>query len=145
LTGAADTTTYDLTQPILDGAERRVGVSGDGPDFGTSFAITASPSSVSRRAGNAGELATGWKGITYRDKVLVGDRDAKVGRVVGLDMESMQLYSYTDGPSWIDDTGSMFMRCSRKLPKEAWLADFVQPAWSRTNTTVTLDNLALAQ
>lgn len=144
-----DTTSTDLSQPILDGAERRVGNNGDGPDFyiGDIAAIDRFGQTLitqSQWAGNAGELATGWKGITYRDKVLVGDRDAKTGRVIGLDLDAIQLYSYTDGPSWIDDTGSMFMRFSRKLPKEAWLADFVQPAWARTNTTVTLDNLALA-
>jgi hypothetical protein len=144
-----DTTVQDLNQAMLDGAERRVGNNGDGPDFylGDIAAIDRFGQTLisqSQWAGDAGELKTGWKGITYRDKVLVGDRDAKTGRVVGIDIDSITLYSYTDGPSWIDDTGSMFMRFSRKLPKEAWLADFVQPAWSRTNTSVYLDNLALA-
>jgi len=144
-----DTTTQDLSQPILDGMERRVGNNGEGPAFylGDIAAIDRFGQTLisqSQWAGNAGELATGWKGIMYRDKVLVGDRDAKVGRIIGVDPDAITLYSYTDGPSWIDDTGSMFMRFSRKLPKEAWLADFIQPAWSRTNTTVFADNLQLA-
>lgn len=144
-----DTTTQDLSQGILDGAERRSGNNGEGPAFyiGDIAAIDRFGQTLisqSQWAGNAGELATGWKGITYRDKVLVGDRDAKAGRLVGIDPGAMQLYSYTDGPSWVDDTGSIWMRFSRKLPKEAWLADFVQLAFSRLNTFVILDNLQQA-
>lgn len=143
---AGDATLTDLTQGILDAAEYTVGNNGGGPDFyiGDPKVLdryTQTLTTQSIWAGDKGTLATGWTGVTYRDKVLVGDRDAKLGRIIGVDMSAYQLYSYTNGPSWVDDTGSKFMRFSRKLPKEAWLADFVQFGIFRANTTVAIDNL----
>lgn len=143
---AGDTSLTDLTQGILDGAEYAVGANGGGPDFyiGDPKVLdryTQTLTTQSIWAGDKGTLATGWTGVTYRDKVLVGDRDAKPGRIIGVDMGAYQLYSYKNGPDWLNDTGSMFMRFSRKLTKEAWLADFVQLGVLRTNTTVAIDNL----
>jgi hypothetical protein len=139
-------TAADLSMALLDAAEDTVGNNGGGPDF-----YLGDPRVISRYhqtlitqvrwAGEAGVLKTGWSGITYRDKVLVADRDSKPGRIIGLDMDAYQLYSYTNGPDWIDDTGSMWMRFSRKLPREAWFADFFQFGVKKTNTTVFLDNL----
>jgi hypothetical protein len=123
------------------------GNSSDGPDFyvGDIAAINRMSQTLTQQAqwaGNAGTLETGWSGIKYRDKVLVGDRDSKLGRLIGVDMSAYRFMSYfADGPQWLDDTGAIFMRFNRKLPKEGWLWDPIQLAVFRTNTTVVLDNL----
>lgn len=150
---SGDTTVLDLSMGILDNAEYQVGNNGDGPDFyigdpKTIDRYTQTLTTQSQWAGNAGTLETGWEGVKYRGKILVGDRDSKLNRLVGVDLDAYQLYSYADGPGWVSDLSldgtPAFMRFSRALPAELWFADFVQFGVHRTNTTTVLDNLARA-
>lgn len=142
-----DTSAQDLSMGILDAAEMYAGNNSGGPDFwiGDPAVInryTQTLTTQSQWAGNAGTLETGWSGVKYRDKLLVADRDSKLGRLVGVDMSAYGLMSYfADGPQWLDDTGDIFMRFNRKLPKEGWLWDPVQFVSYRNNSTVYLDGL----
>jgi hypothetical protein len=142
-----DVSAQDLSMSILDAAEMYAGNNGQGPDFyiGDGAVInryTQTLTTQSQWAGNTGTLETGWTGVKYRDKLLIADRDSKLGRLVGVDMSAYGLMSYfADGPQWIDDTGAIFMRFNRKLPREGWLWDPVQFVAYRTNTTVVLDGL----
>lgn len=148
-----DTTTAPLDISMLDGAYRRIGNNGDPPDFWLGDLAVVDRFgqglvSQAQWAGNAGTLETGWTGYKYRDGLLVGDRHAKYGRLVGVDMNAYRLYSYIDGPGWIDgfDIGGRPtpMRFSRKLPAEVWFGDFVQFGVHKLNSTTYLDNLARA-
>lgn len=149
-----DTTTAPLDIPMLDGAVRRVGANAEPPDFwiGDLAVVDRFGQGLINQAvygqGPTGVLQTGWEGYKYRNSFLVGDRDAKPGRLVGADMGAVRLYAYIDGPGWVDgfDIGGRPtpMRFSRKLPAEVWFGDFVQAGWHKLNSWVVMDNLSQA-
>lgn len=140
-----DTSAADLSIAILDGMERESIPSGKEIDFyfGDRAVVDKFGQTLltqSRWGGAEGELATGWKGIKYRDKIVVPEDDAKPARVVGVSKEAVSLYAYDKGPDWDDFTG-MFQRFSRTLPVEAWLVDYVQAGYHQCNSLVFADNL----
>lgn len=142
---AGDTTAADLSIPILDGMEREVIPSGKEIDFYLADRAVHDKYgqtilTVSRWGGAEGELETGWKGIKYRDKVVVPEDDAKAQRVLGICKKALTLYAYDNGPDW-DDFDGMFKRFSRTLPVEAWLVDYVQLGVHQRNCFVYADNL----
>ncbi len=145
-----DTSTADLSISLLDGAERRVKQTGQGPDFyvGDPAAIDKFGQTLltqSRWSGDRGQLSTGWEGIQYRGKLLIPDYDHLPAAVTGIHKASLQMYAYNAGPEWDDLDGSVLKRIgTRSLPVEAWLVDYVQLGAFRCNTTVFLKNLGVA-
>lgn len=142
---AGDTTAADLSIAILDGMERASIPSGKEIDFylGDRAVVDKFGQTLlasSRWGGAEGELETGWKGIKYRDKIVVPEDDAKPQRVLGISKESLSLYAYDKAPDW-DEFDGLFKRFSRTLPVEAWLVDYVQLGAHQCNSLVFADNL----
>ena len=144
---AGDTTSIDLSITLLDGAERRVKATGAAPDFyvGDPAAIDKFGQTLltqSRWEGDRGQLASGWEGIRYRNKLLIPDFDHLPAAVTGINKASLQMYGYNQGPEWDDLDGAILKRiATRALPVEAWLVDYVQLGAFRCNTTVFVKNL----
>jgi len=95
-----------------------------------------------RWAGEEGQLATGWTGIRYRNKLLIPEFDMPSGTAYGIATEDCALYTLDDGPDWDDHTGSMFQRFgARTLPLEAWLVWMLQFGFHSCNGFVTIGSL----
>lgn len=145
--GRGTTTAADLSMAILDGATRRLmAASGKAPDFWVGDPATIDKFGQSlvsqfRWMPKITRLATGWEGVDYRGAPLIGDFDAPVGEVYGINKSSMTLYGYEQGPNWDEETGSKFQRFTRTLPIEAWLLDFVQLGIHQPNANVKVANL----
>jgi hypothetical protein len=143
---AGDASAQDLSIAILDGMERQVISSGKSIDFYLSdravldkFGQTLV--TQSRWGGADAQLATGWSGIKYRDKVVVPEDDAKTQRCLGVSYDAITMYAYEDGPNWDETDGFLLRRFSRTLPAEAWLVDYIQLGIHQCNCFVFADNL----
>lgn len=133
---------------IFDSAERKTyAKSGRLPQF-----YLADPAVVdkytqgltvqARWAGEAGQLESGWTGVRYRNKLIIGDYDVPAGVAFGPQLEDMTIYTLDDGPDWDDHTGSMFQRfSSRSLPLEAWLVWMLQVGYQACNALVKIGSL----
>lgn len=141
------TTAADLSMALLDGAYRRVMMaSGKAPDFflGDPAVIDKFGQSLIsqfRWQPKITRLQTGWEGIDYRGTPLIPEFDAPAASVTGINKSALTLYSYGQGPQWLDDTGSKFQRFSRALTAEAWLVDFVQLGLHQPAALVYVNNL----
>lgn len=95
-----------------------------------------------RWAGETGQLATGWTGVKYRNKLLIPEFDMPAKTAYGVSLEDMAIYTLDDGPDWDDLTGSMFQRFgTRSLPVEAWLVWMLQLGFHRCNSFVKIGSL----
>lgn len=142
---SGDASAADLSIAILDGMERAAIPSGKDIDFylGDRAVVDKFGQTLltsSRWGGAEGELETGWKGVKYRDKVVVPEDDAKPQRVTGIAKQAVTLYAYDKAPDW-DEFDGLFKRFSRALPVEAWLVDYVQLGVHQCNCFVYADNL----
>ncbi len=140
-----DTSAADLSIAILDGMEREAIPSGKEIDFYLADRAVVDKFgqtllTASRWDGTEAELKTGWKGIKYRDKVVVPEDDAKPSRCLGISKDAISLYAYDKAPDW-DEFDGLFKRFARTLPVEAWLVDYVQLGVHQCNTFVFADNL----
>lgn len=140
-----DTSPADLSIAILDGMEREAIPSGKDIDFylGDRAVVDKFGQTLltaSRWGGSEGELETGWKGVKYRDKVVVPEDDAKPNRTLGISKQAVTLYAYDKAPDW-DEFDGLFKRFNRTLPVEAWLVDYVQLGVHQCNSFVFADNL----
>jgi hypothetical protein len=139
----------DPTLAQLDKAERKAAQkSGRQPDFyiGDPAVIdkfTQGLTVQARWAGDEGQLATGWTGVRYRNKVLVPEFDMPPGVLYGISKEDVAIYTLDDGPDWDDITGSVFQRpqTTRLLTVEAWLVWMLQLGFQACNSFVKLGNM----
>ncbi len=99
-----------------------------------------------RWAGEEGQLASGWSGVRYRQKLIVPEFDMPPGVAYGVaPAEDCALYTLDDGPDWDDYTGSLFQRFgTRSLPVECWLIWMLQFGFHRCNGFVKIGNLSRA-
>jgi len=98
-----------------------------------------------RWAGEEGELASGWTGVRYRNKLLIPDFDMAPQTAIGVPLSDMNIYTLDDGPDWDDHTGSVFQRFgTRSLPLEAWLIWMLQLGFQACNSIVRVGNLSQA-
>lgn len=141
----------DPTLSVFDAAERQAMIySGTLPDFYLSdpFVVDKYTQGITVQAqwsGSEGQLATGWTGVKYRNKLIVPEYDMPQQTVYGFNKEDSNLYALDDGPDWDDmQGGNMFQRFSRALPVEAWLVWFVQYGFTRCNTTVKIGAVSQA-
>jgi hypothetical protein len=88
-----------------------------------------------------GKLKTGFSGPVYNGQVLVNDFDHQLGALSGITKESLQMYGYSQGPDWDEETGAMFQRFSRTRNVEAWLVDDLQLGAHECRTMVRWANL----
>lgn len=147
-TDASPAAAADPTISILDKAERlAMQVAGSTPEF-----YLADPAVIdkysqgltvqARWAGEEGQLASGWTGIRYRNKLLVPEFDMPASTIYGVNLMDCSLYTLDDGPDWDDYTGSMFQRFgTRALPVEAWLVWMLQFGFHRCNSFVKIGNM----
>ena len=146
-TDASPSSASDLTQTILNKLERELGnFAGTTPRF-----YIADPAVIdlytdnltlqARWSGEVGTLKSGWTGVQYRNKILVGDYDAAAGYVYGPATEDIRIYTLDPGPDWDDDTGSIFQRFSRVLYVEAWLTWMLQIGYHRCISQGIIGNL----
>jgi hypothetical protein len=146
-----DVTPAALTDPsisILDKAERQVAAqSGRSPSFYLSDPAVVDKFSQgltvqARWAGEEGQLASGWTGVRYRDKLLIPEFDMPSQTIYGVQTDDMALYTLMDGPDWDDITGSIFQRFStRNLVVECWLYWMLQLGFQNCNSTVKIGNM----
>jgi hypothetical protein len=95
-----------------------------------------------RWAGEDGQLASGWTGVRYRDKILVPEFDMPLNTAYGVSLEDCAIYTLDDGPDWDDYTGSIFQRFgTRSLPLEAWLVWMLQFGFHNCNGFVKIGSL----
>lgn len=142
-----------LTDPsisVLDKAERTVASNaGATPTFYLSDPAVVDKYSQgltvqARWAGEDGQLASGWTGIRYRNKLLIPEFDMPASTIYGVNTDDIQIYTLTDGPDWDDMDGSMFRRFNRTLPVEAWLVWMLQLGFHRCNSQVKIGNMNVA-
>ena len=138
----------DPTISVLDKAEREaMRRAGSLPDF-----FLSDPSVVdkysqgltvqARWAGEEGQLASGWTGVRYRNKLLIPEYDMPSNTIYGMSLEDCAIYTLDDGPDWDDFTGSLFQRFgTRSLPLEAWLVWMLQLGFHRCNSFVRIGNM----
>jgi hypothetical protein len=147
---AGTTTVQPLSISMLDGAIRRLwSANVDGPTFwiGDPASIDLFAQSLytqNRWAGQTGTLATGYEGVSYKGKILIDEHQHKRGSITGIHVPSLQIYSFKNGPDFLDDDGGIFRRILRSLPKEMDLIDWWNLAAMRCATHVFLNNLARA-
>lgn len=145
---AGDTTTQDMTMNILDKAERYAEIySGDRPDFyyGDQAVVdrhTQVMSTQARWAGDQVQLKSGFTGVAYRNKAIVGDLWPLAGTVYGVFRDDVKVYSVDDGPDWDDLTGNELQRFARTPVVEAWLDWYTQFAFHRLVAQTKIGNLA---
>lgn len=147
-TDASPGTATDPSMAVFDSAERRVYQnSGRQPDFYLSDPAVVDKysqgiTSFARWAGEDGELATGWTGVKYRNKLIVPDFDFPSNTAIGVQKQDMAIYTLDDGPDWDDHTGSVLQRFgTRSLPVEAWLVWMLQFGFEACNGLVKIGNL----
>lgn len=142
----------DPTLSVFDKSERKAAQrSGETPDFylcdpAIVDKFTQGLTVQARWAGEDGQLASGWTGVKYRNKVLIPEFDMPPQTAYGVSKNDMTIYSLMDGPDWDDLTGSMFQRSqsTRTLPVESWLIWMLQLGFTRCNTQVKIGNLTQA-
>lgn len=147
-TDASPSAASDPTISILDGAERKaMQRAGRTPAFYLSDPAVVDKYSQgltvqARWAGEEGQLATGWTGIRYRNKLLIPEFDMPSGTIYGVALEDCAIYTLDDGPDWDDHTGSIFQRFgTRALPLEAWLVWMLQFGFHSCNGFVKIGNM----
>jgi hypothetical protein len=75
---------------------------------------------------------------------MIKDPMHKKGAIKLIPLATLQLYGDQKGPGFLDDTGSMWHRFTRSLPKEADLLDRVQLGVTAPNQIVFFNDLAVA-
>lgn len=146
-TDASPSSAADLTQTHLNKLERELmNFSGVTPRFyiADPAVIDLYTDNLTLQARWSGEMSTlksGWTGVQYRNKVLIGDYDAASGAVYGPATEDIRIYTLDPGPDWDDDTGSIFQRFSRSLYVEAWLTWMLQVGYHRCISQGIITNL----
>lgn len=149
-TDASPAAETDPAISVFDKAEREVMTfAGSVPNF-----YIADPAVVdkytqgitvqARWSGETGQLASGWTGVQFRNKLIIPEYDMPPKTVYGVQLDDCALYSLDDGPDWDDLTGDIMQRFSRSLPVEAWLLWMVQLGFHRCNSFVKIGNLAQA-
>jgi len=151
---AGDTTTVPLSATLLDIAVRRGRRSGLGKwDFGIGDPAAIdiykqSLYSLVRYKEDTVVLKSGFQGIVYdgadAPMPLIKEPAHRKGGVKLIDKASFQLYGDQQGPSFLEDDGSMFRRFNRTLAKEADMLDRWQLGVMKCNTLVFLNNLQVA-
>ena len=149
-----DTASLPLSVQMLDAAVRRGRRAGIGSwDFGIGDPAVIDLYKQSlyasvRYNADVSTLKSGFNGIVYdgADKPfpLIKDPMHPKGRITLIDKESFQIYGDEPGPSFLQDDGSIWRRFNRTLAKEADFLDRWQLGIGRTNTIVSLANLAQA-
>jgi hypothetical protein len=149
-----DTSTLALSATMMDAAVRRGRRAGLGAwDFGI-----GDPAAIDlykqglyasvRYEPSVTTLKSGFSGIAYdgADKPfpLIKEPMFQKGSMALIDKSAVQLYGDNEGPTFLDDDGAMFRRFARTLPKEADLLDRVQLGFTKVNTLVFFNNLAVA-
>lgn len=93
-------------------------------------------------------LDSGFRGVQYEGSqkpiALVPEDRFQRGKLVLVPKDDIAVYhgrNHTDGPNFDKQTGSMWQRFNRALPKEAWLRDKIQLAAKRCNRVVFVGNL----
>lgn len=143
-----DTTATDLSEPIMDGAVRRVmKKAGKQPDWwlGDPAVIdryAQTHLTLQRFPGEARVLDTGYMGVKYRTKDLYWDYDHPQGSLKGIDKAALTVYSATSAPDWYTfPNGQMWDNFGRSFAKEAWLHDRMNIGYHRLNSFVYVANL----
>lgn len=141
----------DPTISVLDKAERTVmSTAGSLPNFYLCDPAVVDKYSQgltvqARWAGEEGQLASGWTGVRFRNKLLIPEYDMPAQTIYGVSLEDCAIYTLDDGPDWDDFTGSMFQRFgTRSLPLEAWLVWMLQFGFHRCNAFVKIGNMTQA-
>jgi hypothetical protein len=143
---ASPTSASDPTISVFDKADRTArNASGKLPEFYLAdIAVQDKYSQIvttqARWGGDVKTLKTGWTGVQYRDRQIIGDPDMPPKTVYGVNTEDLAIYTLDDGPDW-DEVDSMFKRFNRSLPFEAWLTWMVQLGFHLLNGQVKIGNL----
>jgi hypothetical protein len=144
---AGATAAVDLDETLLDAMRRRLRISGmDMWTFGLGDQAvidrySQNQYSFKRISPEKSRLSTGFEGIDYLGKPLIGEDDHKRKAMSFLNLDYIDLYAYKPGPDWLDDDGAMWRRYDRGITREAVLVDFLNMGFLRMNVHGFLDNL----
>lgn len=143
-----DTTSVDLSEPVLDGTVRRtMQKSGEAPDWwlGDPAVLdkyAQSHLALQRFPGESRKLDTGFDGVMYRTQPMYFDFDHKTGSITGIKKSSITVYAQNQGPDWFQfPGGGMYFQFNRSFTYEAWLYDRTQIGYHRLNNLTYANNL----
>lgn len=146
------TSTTPLSDPLIDSAVllgQRAAVSRWDFGIGDPKAINVyknGKSSLLRYDAPTATLRSGFKGIIYdgldQEIPFVPERKHKVGGVKLIRRDRMTLYGRRKGPAFEDNTGAIWQRFARSLPRESWFVDRLQLGVHDAASIVFLNNLS---